>query len=124
QLATRSEDRQLDRRADRAEDVADRAAKKQEGDDRNDRDEGEDQRVGSATRRVLVTLDEVDESSHERHCFPVPPFFSDPRRTGSGREPYAEPCERGNRGAWLAGPETPAAPPPLRREGARAVGAP
>ena len=52
----------LDRRTDRAEDVADRAAKEQEGNDGNDRDEGEYQSLLRETLAFVVTPERIDES--------------------------------------------------------------
>ena len=56
----------LDGAADRAEDLADLAAQEDEGDDRNDGDQGEDQCVLGKTLAVLVPTEESDESvKHE-----------------------------------------------------------
>src|SRR3954462_9172002 len=53
----------LDRGADLAQDRGDLAAQEDQGDDRNDGDEGEDQRVLGETLAFLVTTKERDKSS-------------------------------------------------------------
>src|SRR5207253_215050 len=58
---------QLDRVADLAEDRADRGAQEEQGDDRNDRDEGEDQRVLRETLAFLVTSKDAEERGNEGH---------------------------------------------------------
>src|SRR5438552_3813814 len=54
--------RGLDRAADRAEDLADLTAQEDQGDDRNDRDEGEDQRVLGETLAFLVATERSNKS--------------------------------------------------------------
>src|SRR4051794_12837663 len=67
----------LDRGANRAEDRADRAAQEEQGDDRHDRDEGEDQRVLRETLAFLVPTkggEERRDAGHGPLClrFPCP----------------------------------------------------
>src|SRR2546425_5811842 len=67
-----SEVRELDAGTDGAEDVADGAAQEQEGHDRNDRDEGEDQRVLRETLTFLVTPQRAEDRGEEGHGGPPP----------------------------------------------------
>src|SRR6478752_2299038 len=62
-----SSERRLDRRTDLAQDGADLAAQEDEGDDRDDRDQGEDQRVLRETLALLVTTKRGEERIEERH---------------------------------------------------------
>src|SRR4026207_79768 len=57
----------LDRRSYGAEDAADRAAQEEQGHDRNDRDEGEDQRVLRETLAFLVAPQRREERGEEGH---------------------------------------------------------
>src|SRR5436190_2174929 len=59
--------RQLDVLADGAEDLADRRAQEEQGEDRHDRDEGEDQRVLRETLAFLVTPESAEERGDEGH---------------------------------------------------------
>ena len=57
----------LDARADRVQDPRDLAAQEEEGDDRDDRDEGEDQRVLRETLAFLVPAKRGEKSGEQRH---------------------------------------------------------
>src|SRR5688572_21091784 len=60
--------RRLDRRPDRAQDRADLGAQENQGNDRDDRDEGEDQRVLRETLALLVAPERGEEAVEERHA--------------------------------------------------------
>src|SRR3954452_24411941 len=79
----------LDRRADLRQDRADLLAEEDQGDDRDDRDEGEDQRVLRETLAFLVPTDGCDECVDERHVGKTSfPTISSGTR---GRRPPYEP---------------------------------
>src|SRR5712691_8174002 len=59
---------ELDRATDLAEDRADLVAQEDQGDDRNDRDEGEDQRVLRETLAFLVPTNRGEELVNECHA--------------------------------------------------------
>jgi hypothetical protein len=58
----------LDGRADGAQDLADLRAQEDQGDDRHDRDEGEDQRVlGETLAFLVIPVKEVDDCGEKLH---------------------------------------------------------
>src|SRR5664280_567860 len=57
----------LDRLSDGAEDLADLAAEEDEGHDREDRDQGEDQRVLREALTLIVMMKPRVDRTHERH---------------------------------------------------------
>src|SRR4029078_6612014 len=57
----------LDRAADRAQDRADLAAQEDQGNDRDDGDEGEDQRVFGETLAILVPAERGEERAENGH---------------------------------------------------------
>src|SRR3954453_13278689 len=87
---------QLDRRADLVKDRRDLAAQEDEGDNRDNRDEGEDQRVLGETLALLVLRDAGDECIEQLHVG-VPPFLESSRTsaaTGTVPAIYSC-CQRG-----------------------------
>src|SRR5919107_1326716 len=68
---------------DDAEDVADLAAQENQGQDRDDGDEGEDQRVLREALPFLVTIEEIDDGGVNLKHLGLPPFIRDPQ---PGRE--------------------------------------
>jgi hypothetical protein len=66
--ASHALERASDRAADLAEDRADLLAQEDEGDNRDDRDEGKDQRVLGETLAFLIPAKGSDESSEPRQC--------------------------------------------------------
>jgi len=75
----------LDGRADGAQDPADLRAQEDQGDDRHDRDEGEDQRVLRETLAFLVIpVKEIDDCGKELHLGGHLLSFSDPLPPRSG----------------------------------------
>src|SRR6186997_3059023 len=101
----------LDRVADGAQDLADLAAQEDEGDDRNDRDEGEDQRIFGKTLAVLVAMDELHDAkikrSHRRvTSFPQSsPMWRPPDGTGG-----LIGCQAGRMRSGAEAPRAPARP--------------
>src|SRR4051812_42436526 len=90
-----------DRVADVAQDLADLAAEKDQGDDGNDRDEGEDEGVFGEALTTSAGFgagasQHPDDLSEEQHCgLPV-----GARRDGWPRRIVAVPAARANR--WIA----------------------
>src|SRR6266850_113495 len=78
----------LDRAADRAENRADLVAQEDQGDDRNDRDEGEDQRVLRETLAFLVAAEGCDESMKKRHAVGYLLSRDLPKIPPGGAQPY------------------------------------
>src|SRR5918997_1434772 len=71
-------DRDLDGRADLAQDRADLAAEEDQGDDRDDRDQGEDQCVLGQALALLVAADRGEERVDERHFGESPEMIAVP----------------------------------------------
>jgi len=66
-VARRSVALELDARADGVEDPRDLAAQEEQRNDRDDRDQGKDQRVLGETLALLVGAERCDESSKHGH---------------------------------------------------------